>query len=55
MSALERILEKLQKARERWCAETVDDPEEMWLEVPELLDDIVPKLEEVVRLEGSDD
>jgi hypothetical protein len=53
---LAKILSTLKTARDRWCAEEVDDAEEMWIEIPEMLDEIVPELEStLLQIEGSHD
>jgi len=33
-ACLESIKKDLLKAKDRWCAEEVDDPEDMWNEYP---------------------
>jgi hypothetical protein len=48
-----RVLERLQRARARWCAEAVDDPEEMWMDIPEMLDVVVPEMESVLKKTAS--
>jgi len=50
---LKEILEELKKARKRWCRETVDDAEDMWSEIPELLAYAVPAMEEALELPSS--
>jgi hypothetical protein len=49
------ILETLKAAQRRWCAEEVDDAEEMWSDVPEMLDEIVPKMERVLNQPRSNE
>lgn len=47
------ILDRLKEAQKRWCAETVDDAEEMWMDIPEMLDEIVPKMESALHMRGT--
>ena len=42
------VLERLKAAQKRWCAKDMDDPEEMWSDIPELLDEVVPKMEQAL-------
>jgi predicted RNase H-like HicB family nuclease len=51
--ALMEVLERLKEAWKRWCKEEVDDAEEMWSDIPEMLDEIVPKMEKALA-GGSD-
>ena len=50
---LKELLEEYRKARRRWCAEEVDDGEEMWSEMPPLIERTVDVLEEVLNLPPS--
>lgn len=47
-SLLIEVLERLKAAQKRWCAEEMDDAEEMWSDIPELLDEVVPKMEQAL-------
>ena len=44
-----KVLKRLQRARETWCAEDISDPEEMWIDIPEMLNEIVPEMERVLE------
>lgn len=46
--ALIEVLDCLKEAQERWCAKEVDDAEEMWSDIPEMLDAVVPKMEKAL-------
>jgi hypothetical protein len=50
---LKELLEEYIKARKTWCAEEVDDGEEMWSEMPPLIEHTVSVLEEVLNLPPS--
>jgi hypothetical protein len=49
--ALIEVLERLKNAQKRWCAEEMDDAEEMWSDIPEMLDEIVPMMEKALECE----
>jgi hypothetical protein len=42
---LQKVYAILKEQQERWCAEEIDDPEEMWVEIPQVLDEVIPLLE----------
>lgn len=44
------VLKALEKSQTRWCAETVDDAEDMWQEIPGLLDWAVNELRVALNL-----
>lgn len=44
------VLKALEKSQTRWCTETVDDAEEMWLEIPGLLDWAVDELRTALNM-----
>lgn len=44
---LEVIYQKLKEAQERWCKDDID--EQMWVEIPELLDEIVPMMKDALE------
>jgi hypothetical protein len=48
-----KVLKRLQRARETWCAEEVHDPEEMWIDIPEMLNEIVPEMEHVLEARST--
>jgi hypothetical protein len=48
MDELLKILEAMKSARQRWCADVVDDPEDMFLEYPEFLNWAIPSLEKYI-------
>ena len=37
MNDLQRVLDKMKQAQQRWCADVVEDPEDMFSEYPEFL------------------
>lgn len=47
---LTEVFKQLSAARRRWCAEVIDGAEEMWSDIPEMLDAIVPKMEAALAL-----
>lgn len=47
---LEALLADLEQAHKRWCSECVDDAEEMWIEYPEFIDSLIPKIENILDL-----
>lgn len=47
---LKKVLEALTKSRDRWCAECVDDSEDMLTEIPDLLCYAVRSMEEALGL-----
>jgi hypothetical protein len=52
-SKLKEVLTALTKSRDRWCAECVDDSEDMFTEIPELLSYAVQTMEEALGLPSS--
>jgi hypothetical protein len=51
--ALINLLEELKALRRRWCAESVDDEEDMWTEIPAFLDRAVPEMEKALGIPPS--
>lgn len=49
MEKLKGLLEELKVAQKRWCAEEVDDAEEMWIEYPDFINRAIPIIEEVIK------
>lgn len=47
VAKLQVVLKSLKKQQERWCGKEVDDPEDMWSDIPEMLDEVVPVMEGV--------
>lgn len=47
MDSVKDVIKSMQESRERWCADEVDDPEEMWVEYPSFLEWAVPILENI--------
>ena len=45
---LRDILDEMKKLRDHWCAEEVDDAEEMWTEIPPFLAMAVPAMEKAL-------
>ena len=45
MSTLDNVLKSMKESQKRWCADEVDDAEEMWSEYPGFLDWAVPIIE----------
>ena len=52
-SKLKEVLETLKESRNRWCAECVDDSEDMLTEIPGLLTYAVQVMEEALGLPPS--
>lgn len=52
-SMLKKVLEALTKSRDRWCVGNMNDPEEMWTEIPELLGYAVRNMEDALELPPS--
>jgi hypothetical protein len=46
---LEKLLRQFKKLENRWCADEVDDPEEMWDELPEWIEDKVLEIENILE------
>ena len=46
---LTELLRELKEAQKRWCADEVDDAEEMWIEYPDFIQSTIPKIEELLR------
>lgn len=44
-SELEKVLVFMKESQKHWCADTVDDAEEMWTEYPYFLDWAIPIIE----------
>lgn len=44
MNDLSDVIERLEKAKKRWLTESVDDPEEMWVEYQEFIEFSLPIL-----------
>ncbi len=49
MNDLKEVLSAMKEANERWNADVVDDPEEMFNEYPEFLSWAIPILEKYVQ------
>ena len=37
LDVLEDIYKELEEMKKRWCSSTIDDPEDMWQQIPEFL------------------
>ena len=48
IEALRGVLKEMQELRDRWCAEEIDDAEEMWVDIPEFLSRAVPAMEAAI-------
>jgi hypothetical protein len=47
-SKVEEVLAKLKKLQEAWCADEVDDPEDLMNDIPEFIDYAVDALTEAL-------
>ncbi len=41
---LKDLLKELKESQKHWCAESVDDAEEMWEEYPQFIEATIPKI-----------
>jgi hypothetical protein len=47
---LKNLLSNLKNSQKRWCKETVDDSEDILTEYPELIDSLIPEIEEILEI-----